>query len=1278
MDFNKEQKAEAFVETESFKECEKAVNKYDKVIIEGIIHAGLKTLHKKLSRSNDSAFHYIEYDSKEFNRLDVDNNFVLFATDYYIEHYYKDFKKKIISINYSITKNEAKYIAINHIKRNNNNIIKSDIDFLKKKGFFDKLIDHATFEKSVVPSILIKKIDSYLSGKNNEFFHDEGAVKTIINELEKITRNRNLLMGTLGLEILASTTYALELAKNINDIVKGVPIIGLAIPLALIGVTTYEFMSGKKEPKQNYYDKLAAAGNHWKNISEEEREIIGYLCDKKNSLKPGDGKKKLDEMFFNDEAIKKNIDKIKDEIENILKNNAYIRKIIESNINELENLRQTVIEGNKKYEEIEKKIGFIESQQNNLSEKVADIEDKLESLEGADIIENDDFLKEKLGIQDKIIYDDEIENIVNKIKDNSFDKFVFITGEGGIGKTTLLYQVGEKLLNEGNKVYIIRDISEFSFFDFFKENAFTLFDINNQSSADKLFEELNYIGNNKDICLSRIIIASREGFVKNHLNNSKNIKIKESSKEFPLRHSNAFIKNLVKDLFKNKNLEDKLIEKLLEKADYNPFYVRKAYETIKDSKDKESALDDLPKGVKELLYQITYEEINNDPFNIIVYYLVSNYPFFPIKLYEELLSLGEIKEAPKHISSKSKIHLHPGYADVINEIINDNYQEKIILIKRDARLKNIKENLSEIKFPENDFMDKFKTKFSEFIKNLGNSDFVPIIDIIDSFMILSIRNFVKNNFNSEEDIYGIDIFTKRLNINNIEKNKIPIYNYVSDFIINSYLDKNIFEDLQSNKRHIYSLSILFISRLLTSKTLDVIENNIFGEKFELDFNFFLNYLLLTKIAENKYITFLCGIMYAIKYFKNSLLNQANFLFCFGDYDQAIELYDESIKKEPNNFNAYFYKGLSCSKIGRHSEAMSSIDKAIEIDPENSKYYYQKTKLLLRLNRYDEALSSIDKAIEIEPENSKYYQQKVFIFLQMNEPAKVVMPSIDKCIELNPQHSAYYSQKINILLKSDKAEEALPLINKSINFNPLNSGYYIQKAYILMKLKNHAEALSSVNKAIEIDPENNGYFYQKANILMQLNNYEEALSSINKAIEIDPENNGYFYQKANILMQLNNTAEALSFINKAIENDPENSIYYCQKAIILKSNNPAEALSLIHKAIKLNPKYSGNYYHKANILLELNNPLEALTSIDTAIKLNPKNSDYYIQKVNIIDKAIKMNPKNSDYYIQKAFILLRLSRNSEALDSINEAIIIDPKNSRNKRVKANILHQLKNN
>ncbi len=64
--------------------------------------------------------------------------------------------------------------------------------------------------------------------------------------------------------------------------------------------------------------------------------------------------------------------------------------------------------------------------------------------------------------------------------------------------------------------------------------------------------------------------------------------------------------------------------------------------------------------------------------------------------------------------------------------------------------------------------------------------------------------------------------------------------------------------------------------------------------------------------------------------KQDLVKEGDIRDSQGRYEEAIDSYDKALQIDPDDADAWFNKGISLKKMGKHSEGMRSIERAINL------------------------------------------------------------------------------------------------------------------------------------------------------------------------------------------------------------------------------------------------------------------------------------------------------------------------------------------------------------
>ncbi|MFW9900969.1 MAG: tetratricopeptide repeat protein [Candidatus Thorarchaeota archaeon] len=214
--------------------------------------------------------------------------------------------------------------------------------------------------------------------------------------------------------------------------------------------------------------------------------------------------------------------------------------------------------------------------------------------------------------------------------------------------------------------------------------------------------------------------------------------------------------------------------------------------------------------------------------------------------------------------------------------------------------------------------------------------------------------------------------------------------------------------------------------------------------------------------------------------------------------------------------------------------------------------------------------------------------------------------------------------------------------------PLFSSPRIKKMFedakFLMKQKKDSEkALNRINSKIESDPDNLDLLFLKALILAISNRHKSAINFLKETFEDYPNRRDeefyipYNYIKIYCHLTLAQFDEALVISNKLRNVFPDHPVSFITRALTLgykivyqvdsEKTRVDEVLRNIDQAIELEdiPTNKSKYLHfKSFILNQLNKFEDALEAIDTAIELDPKDLHIHWMKYNILHDSDRMD------------------------------------------------------
>ena len=121
-----------------------------------------------------------------------------------------------------------------------------------------------------------------------------------------------------------------------------------------------------------------------------------------------------------------------------------------------------------------------------------------------------------------------------------------------------------------------------------------------------------------------------------------------------------------------------------------------------------------------------------------------------------------------------------------------------------------------------------------------------------------------------------------------------------------------------------------------------------------------------------------------------------------NFEVAENLFKETLRNEPNHFQANFFLGVLSAITKKFDIAKHLLNKATEIDPYNFDAHTNLGNVLKELGEYKKAIALYEKAIQIQPNNVAAYNNLGNTLKELGEYKKAIA-LYEKAIQIDPTH-----------------------------------------------------------------------------------------------------------------------------------------------------------------------------------------------------------------------------------------------------------------------------------
>jgi predicted O-linked N-acetylglucosamine transferase (SPINDLY family) len=249
---------------------------------------------------------------------------------------------------------------------------------------------------------------------------------------------------------------------------------------------------------------------------------------------------------------------------------------------------------------------------------------------------------------------------------------------------------------------------------------------------------------------------------------------------------------------------------------------------------------------------------------------------------------------------------------------------------------------------------------------------------------------------------------------------------------------------------------------------------------------------------------------------------------------AENLYNETLKTNPNYAGAHNNLGIVLNELGEYQKAISCYEKAIQIQPNYAAAHYNLGNTLNELGEHQKAMSSYEKAIQINSNHVDAHNNLGLAFYALGEYQKAIS-SYEKAIQINPNYAGAHNNLGLAFYALGEYQKAMSSYEKAIQINPNYAGAHNNLGIVLNELGEYQKAISCYEKVIQIQPNYVDAHYNLGNTLKELGEHQKAMSCYEKVIQIEPDNLTSHWLSMNIFPVIYKNLKEIDHYRKRFEN-----------------------------------------------------------------------------------------------------------------------------------------------
>ena len=374
-----------------------------------------------------------------------------------------------------------------------------------------------------------------------------------------------------------------------------------------------------------------------------------------------------------------------------------------------------------------------------------------------------------------------------------------------------------------------------------------------------------------------------------------------------------------------------------------------------------------------------------------------------------------------------------------------------------------------------------------------------------------------------------------------------------------------------------------------------------------------------------------------------LFERAQSAHARGEFEKALELYEQAIKVRPEFPEAEFQRGNALVSLARMAEAEEAFRRAIQLKKNWSLPYSALGALLFRNARDREAEPIFREALVADPQDNVALRMLSELRLRAGDAKE----GLELALRATSDKEAPVSAWI-VLVKAERANgdkgAAKVILDRMISDEPGNLAALIERADLLTEQKNYEAAVADLKTADKLKPGDKLILSRLAFVYQQTGKFELAQTTA---------------QAAGLEMQQASGDEKIRVIGTPGEIEAANS------------DDPVTARKALEKLLAKNPD-SAMLLARLGASFRTDDPGRSLEFYRRAAHLEPNSPEYAVgyasalvqarrfsDAVQILHQTLHTNPQNYAAHANLATALYELKRYAEAVPEYEWLITAKP-------------------
>lgn len=253
----------------------------------------------------------------------------------------------------------------------------------------------------------------------------------------------------------------------------------------------------------------------------------------------------------------------------------------------------------------------------------------------------------------------------------------------------------------------------------------------------------------------------------------------------------------------------------------------------------------------------------------------------------------------------------------------------------------------------------------------------------------------------------------------------------------------------------------------------------------------------------------------------------------GDFDKAIDLFNESLKVDPDFSLALNNRGVARMEANHPYEAILDYNQAILKQGDYMGALFNRAYAYESIGKFESALEDVSRIMNLRPDSAFVYFYKGLV-LTKTKSYDLALENFLVADSLNPLNLETIINIATVHYLQGNLDKASEVVAQGVELDVNDPNASNLQSLIHLENKNYLASMVEINRALDIVPDEPYFLNNRGFINLMMDSLDLALRDIDASILLNPKNGWAYRNKGIYFLKTGDYRQAIRLMNRAIE------------------------------------------------------------------------------------------------------------------------------------------------